>query len=63
MKQARVKQTMSYAEAVTLILMFTGALTASAVTPVLVGAQSGGWLAGIIITIVNFFIKLVLMIV
>jgi hypothetical protein len=62
MNQTRVERTISYVGAVTVILILTGILTVSAVTLGSAKAQSGDWLADLVITIVNLFIKLVLMI-
>lgn len=60
MNQAGVKRTMVYAGAAALVLMLTGAMTASALALVSAEAGSGGWLADVIIKMVQLFIKLVL---
>ena len=53
---------MVYAGAAALVLMFTGALTASALALASAETGSGGWLAGAIIKIVHLFIELVLLV-
>ena len=62
MNHSGVKRTMVYAGAAALVLMFTGALTASALALASAETGSGGWLAGAIIKIVHLFIELVLLV-